>query len=179
MSAKQGAIESGVDRRGGSLKNLFLELWRDKTGFIGMAMITALLLMAVAAPLVAPHSPTAQDLRARPKPPVWDENGSWNHVLGTDNLGRDMLSRVIYGSRVSLTVGASVGLIAGTFGTVLGLLAGYRGGRTGNLLMRWFDTQVAFPGLLIALIILAVVGPSMITVILALSFNGGWVAGRR
>jgi len=88
MDAKQGAIESGGDHRVGRLKNLFLELWRDKTGFIGMAMIAALLFMAVAAPLIAPHSPTAQDLRARLKPPVWDENGSWNHILGTDNLGR-------------------------------------------------------------------------------------------
>jgi peptide/nickel transport system permease protein len=75
-------------------------------------------------------------------------------------------------------VGASVVLIAGTFGTVLGLLAGYRGGRTDNLIMRWIDTQVAFPGLLIALIILAVIGPSMITVIFVLSFNGWMVYGR-
>jgi peptide/nickel transport system permease protein len=178
MDRKQGAIESRGDRRGGRLKNLFLELWRDKTGFIGMAMIAALLFMAMAAPLIAPHSPTAQDLRARLKPPVWDENGSRNHLLGTDNLGRDVLSRVIHGSRVSLMVGASVVLIAGAFGTVLGLLAGYRGGRTDNFIMRWIDTQVAFPGLLIALIILAVIGPSMITVILVLSFNGWMVYGR-
>lgn len=178
MGANQGGIESGLDRQDGRLKSLFLELWRDKTGFIGTAMIAALLIMAVAAPLIAPHNPTAQDLRARLKPPVWDENGSWNHILGTDNLGRDMLSRVIYGSRVSLMVGASVVLIAGTFGTLLGLIAGYRGGRTDNLIMRWIDTQVAFPGLLIALIILAVIGPSMITVILVLSFNGWMVYGR-
>jgi len=178
MSNKQGAMERGVDRRAGRLKSLFLELWRDKAGFLGMAMIAALLFMAVAAPLIAPHSPTAQDLRNRLKPPVWDENGSWNHLLGTDNLGRDVLSRVIHGSRVSLMVGASVVLIAGTFGTVLGLIAGYRGGRTDNVIMRWIDTQVAFPGLLIALIILAVIGPSMITVILVLSFNGWMVYGR-
>jgi peptide/nickel transport system permease protein len=178
MGAKQGAIESGWGRPAGKLKSLFLELWRDKAGFAGMAMIGALLLMAVAAPLIAPHRPTAQDLRARLKPPVWDENGSWNHVLGTDNLGRDVLSRVIHGSRVSLMVGVSVVLIAGTFGTVLGLIAGYRGGRTDNFIMRWIDTQVAFPGLLIALIILAVIGPSMFTVILVLSFNGWMVYGR-
>jgi peptide/nickel transport system permease protein len=178
MGIKQGPMESGVERRAGRLKNLFLELWRDKTGFIGMVMIAALVLMAAAAPLIAPHSPTAQDLRARLKPPVWDENGNWNHVLGTDNLGRDVLSRVIHGSRVSLMVGASVVLIAGTFGIVLGLIAGYRGGRTDNFIMRWIDTQVAFPGLLIALIILAVIGPSMITVIFVLSFNGWMVYGR-
>jgi len=178
MGAKQGTIESGADRRGGRVTNLFLELWRDKAGFIGMAMMAALLFTAVAAPLIAPHSPTSQDLRARLKPPAWDENGSRNHLLGTDNLGRDVLSRVIYGSRVSLMVGAFVVLIAGTFGTVLGLIAGYRGGRTDSFVMRWIDTQVAFPGLLIALIILAVIGPSMVTVILVLSFNGWMVYGR-
>jgi peptide/nickel transport system permease protein len=178
MRAKEGAIESGVERRAGKLESLFLELWRDKAGLVGMAMIAALLLMAVAAPLLAPHSPTAQDLRARLKPPVWDESGTWNHLLGTDNLGRDVLSRVIHGSQVSLMVGASVVLIAGTFGTLLGLIAGYRGGRTDSFIMRWIDTQVAFPGLLIALIILAVIGPSMFTVILVLSFNGWMVYGR-
>ncbi len=160
------------------MKRLFEELWRDKAGFTGMAMIALLILTAAAAPLVSPHAPTAQDLRARLVPPVWDANGSWKHVLGTDHLGRDVLSRVIHGSRVSLTVGAAVVLIAGTFGVVLGLIAGYCGGRIDSVIMRWIDTQVAFPGLLIALIILAVIGPSMLTVILVLSLNGWMVYGR-
>jgi peptide/nickel transport system permease protein len=162
----------------GRLKRLWGELWRDKAGFSGVAMIAALILMAAAAPLIAPHSPTAQDLRARLVPPVWEEQGSWKHVLGTDHLGRDVLSRVIHGSRVSLIVGAAVVLMAGTFGVLLGLIAGYRGGRTDSFIMRWIDTQVAFPGLLIALIILAVIGPSLLTVILVLSFNGWMVYGR-
>jgi len=169
------------DRReaqGRPMKRLFEELWRDKAGFTGMAMIALLILTAAAAPLVSPHAPTAQDLRARLVPPVWDANGSWKHVLGTDHLGRDVLSRVIHGSRVSLTVGAAVVLIAGTFGVVLGLIAGYCGGRIDSVIMRWIDTQVAFPGLLIALIILAVIGPSMLTVILVLSLNGWMVYGR-
>jgi peptide/nickel transport system permease protein len=117
-------------------------------------------------------------LRSRLVPPVWEESGSWKHILGTDHLGRDLLSRVIHGSRVSLAVGMAVVLIAGTMGVVLGLIAGYRGGRTDSFIMRWIDTQVAFPGLLIALIILAVIGPSMLTVILVLSFNGWMVYGR-
>ena len=178
MSAEQGVIGSGVERRTGKLKSLFLELWRDKAGFIGMVMIAALLFMALAAPLIAPHSPTAQDLRARLKPPVWDENGTWNHLLGTDNLGRDVLSRATHGLRVAFMVGASVVVIAVTLCILLGLIAGYRGGRTDNFIMRWIDTQVAFPGLLIALIILAVIGPSMFTVILVLSLNGWMVYGR-
>ena len=162
----------------GRLPRLLGELWRDKAGFTGVALVAALILMAAAAPLIAPYSPTAQDLRLRLVPPVWDDNGSWKHILGTDHLGRDVLSRVIHGSRVSLSVGAAVVLFAGTFGVVLGLIAGYRGGRTDSFIMRWIDTQVAFPGLLIALIILAVIGPSMLTVILVLSFNGWMVYGR-
>ncbi|MFC1863591.1 ABC transporter permease [Thermodesulfobacteriota bacterium] len=160
------------------LGELGLELWRDKTGFIGMILIALLVFMALAAPLLAPHDPTAQDLRARLKPPAWTEKGSWNHPLGTDHLGRDVLSRVIYGSRISLMIGTSVVLVAGTFGVVMGLFAGYRGGRTDNFIMRWVDTQVAFPGLLLALIILAVIGPSVTTVIIVLSLNGWMVYGR-
>ena len=160
------------------LRSLSQELWRDKAGLIGVALIAALVFMALAAPLLAPHDPTAQDLRARLKPPVWFVKGTWNHVLGTDHLGRDVLSRVIYGSRVSLLVGSAVVLLAGTFGVVMGLVAGYRGGRTDSFVMRWIDTQVAFPGLLLALIILAVIGPSMTTVIIVLSLNGWMVYGR-
>lgn len=160
------------------LRGLLQELWRDKAGMIGIVLITALVFMAIAAPLLAPHDPAQQDLRARLKPPVWSAKGTWDHILGTDHLGRDVLSRVIYGSRVSLLVGAAVVLIAGTFGVVMGLFAGYRGGRTDNFIMRWIDTQVAFPGLLLALIILAVIGPSMPTVILVLSLNGWMVYGR-
>ncbi len=161
-----------------NLRNLGLELWRDKAGFTGVVLIAALLFMAVAAPLLAPHDPAEQDLMARLRPPAWGEKGSWNHVLGTDHLGRDVLSRVIYGSRVSLLVGAAVVFVAGTFGTVLGLVAGYARGRTDNMIMRWIDTQVAFPGLLLALIILAVIGPSLVTVIIVLSINGWMVYGR-
>jgi len=172
------AVSHRREAPAGRMKSLLDELWRDKAGFTGIVMVVALILMAVAAPLIAPYSPTTQDLRARLAPPAWEDNGSWKHILGTDHLGRDVLSRVIHGSRVSLTVGAAVVLIAGTFGVVLGLIAGYRGGRTDSFIMRWIDTQVAFPGLLIALIILAVIGPSMLTVVLVLSLNGWMVYGR-
>jgi ABC-type dipeptide/oligopeptide/nickel transport system permease subunit len=178
--------KSNIDKMLGSrrgewlqrLRNLCRELWRDKTGLLGVALIAALIFMALAAPLLAPYDPTAQDLRARLKPPAWSAKGSWSHFLGTDHLGRDVLSRVIYGSRVSLLVGTSVVLIAGTFGVLMGLFAGYCGGRTDSFIMRWIDTQVAFPGLLLALIILAVIGPSMTTVIIVLSLNGWMVYGR-
>lgn len=160
------------------LQGLAKEIWRDKAGFAGIVLIALLLFMAFAAPLLAPHDPAAQDLRARLSPPAWTEKGSMNHILGTDHLGRDVLSRVIYGSRVSLMVGASVVLLAGTFGVLMGLFAGYLGGRVDNFVMRWIDTQVAFPGLLLTLIILSVIGPSMFTVIVVLSVNGWMVYGR-
>ena len=169
--------DRGVERLA-RLRELSLELWRDKAGFIGVVLMTALVVMALAAPLIAPHDPGAQDLRARLKPPAWMAQGSTAHLLGTDHLGRDILSRVIYGARVSLLVGTAVVLLAGTFGVVMGLLAGYRGGRTDSFVMRWIDTQVAFPGLLLALIILAVIGPSMTTVIVVLALNGWMVYGR-
>ncbi len=160
------------------LMGLLQELHHDTAGLIGVGLMAALILMAAAAPLLAPHDPAAQDLRARLKPPVWAAKGSWTHVLGTDHLGRDVLSRVIFGSRVSLLVGVAVVSVAGTFGVLMGLVAGYRGGRTDNFIMRWIDTQVAFPGLLLALIILAVIGPSITTVIIVLALNGWMVYGR-
>ena len=134
----------------GKLKELGQELRRDKAGLIGVLLMTALVLMALFAPYIAPHDPTEQDLTARLAPPVWYEKGSWDHVLGTDHLGRDVLSRSIHGSRVSLLVGSLVVLLAGGFGVIMGLVAGYLGGRTDAFIMRWVDTQVAFPGLLLA-----------------------------
>lgn len=176
-SAEQMLAGRGLERLD-TLRELGLELWRDKAGLIGVVLMAVLISMAFSAPLIAPRDPAAQDLRSRLKPPVWSEKGTWQHILGTDHLGRDVLSRVIYGSRVSLMVGTLVVLLAGSFGILMGLLAGYRGGRTDNFIMRWIDTQVAFPGLLLALIILAVIGPSMTTVIIVLALNGWMVYGR-
>ncbi len=160
------------------LKELGQELLRDKAGLIGVILITALVLMAFFAPYISPHDPTEQDLSARLVPPVWYEKGTWDHVFGTDHLGRDVLSRSIHGSRVSLWVGTSVVFMAGGFGVLMGLMAGYLGGRVDAFIMRWIDTQVAFPGLLLALIILSVIGPSLTTVVVVLSLNGWMVYGR-
>jgi ABC-type dipeptide/oligopeptide/nickel transport system permease subunit len=154
------------------------ELWADKAGFLGATFLVVLLICAVFAPLVAPHDPAAQSLTDRLTPPAWDDGGSWTHVLGTDNLGRDVLSRIIHGSRVSLLVGFSVVVIAGFVGVLLGLISGYRGGRTDRWIMGFVDTQVAFPGLLLALIILAVVGPSVGALIVVLAINGWMVYAR-
>lgn len=161
-----------------AVRGMGRELWQDKAGFIGLVVLVLLVLMAVFAPLISPYAPDAQNLLQKFRPPVWAETGTWEHVLGTDNLGRDVLSRMIHGSGVSLLVGVAVVALAGGFGVLMGLLAGYRGGRTDAFIMRWIDTQIAFPGLLLALIILAVVGPSMTTVIVVLAINGWMVYGR-
>lgn len=161
-----------------AMKGMGRELWQDKAGFIGLVILVLLVLMAVFAPWLAPYDPAKGDLMAKLDPPVWMEGGSWDHILGTDQLGYDVLSRLIYGARVSLMVGVSVVALAGGFGVLMGLLAGYRGGRTDAFIMRWIDTQIAFPGLLLALLILAVVGPSMTTVIVVLAINGWMVYGR-
>ena len=126
---------------------------------------------------LAPYGPVEGNPSTANIPPVWD-GGTWSHVLGTDTQGYDVLSRLMYGARTTLLIGFAVVFIAGTFGIVLGLIAGYRGGRTDRWLMRWVDVQVAFPGLLIALIMIAVLGPSMGSLIFVLSFNGWMVYAR-
>jgi peptide/nickel transport system permease protein len=156
----------------------FAELRADTPAFLGALVLLILLAVAVFAPLIAPYDPTVQSLRARLVPPVWQAGGMWAHLLGTDHLGRDVLSRIIHGARISLFVGLSVVTLAGTIGISVGLAAGYFGGRVDAFLMRLVDTLIAFPGLLLALVILAVVGPSMGTVILVLTLNGWMVHAR-
>ena len=96
---------------------------------IGSVIVVSVLLIALLAPLLAPHDPYQQDLLKRLVPPVWDSRGSWEHVLGTDHLGRDYLSRLIYGARISLLIGIGAALISGIIGTIMGVMAGYFGGR--------------------------------------------------
>jgi peptide/nickel transport system permease protein len=163
----------------GRVRGILRELWLDKAGFLGLAFLVLLVLVAVLGPLITPHDPADGELRNRLVPPVWDsDEGTWSHVLGTDAQGRDVLSRIIDGARISLLVGVAVVAIAGTFGIVMGLIAGYRGGRTDTAIMGLVDTQVAFPGLLLAIIILAVVGPSLGAVVVVLSLNGWMVYAR-
>jgi ABC-type dipeptide/oligopeptide/nickel transport system permease subunit len=154
------------------------ELWGDKAGFLGAVFLLVLVFVALFANQLAPHDPTLQSLSDRLTPPVWSDGGSWDHPLGTDNLGRDVLSRLMVGSRISLFVGTAVVVAAGTFGVLMGLIAGYKGGRVDSIIMRIVDTQVAFPGLLLALVVLAVVGPSVTSVVAVLAVNGWMVYAR-
>lgn len=139
---------------------------------IGLALVALMVICAAFAPWLAPHDPYEQDLMARLRPPVWAERGSWTHPLGTDNFGRDLLSRLIFGSRLSILVGLAAMAIALTIGTTLGLLAGYRGGRIEQLVMRFADAWQAIPEILLAIVIVAVFGGGVTVLILVLGFAG-------
>jgi peptide/nickel transport system permease protein len=138
-------------------------------GFLmGLAVIIVVTLLAILAPVLATHDPYAQDLGQRLIPPVWQAKGVWDHPLGTDNLGRDYLSRLIYGSRVSLLIGLSVMLIAGIIGTTLGLLAGYFGGKIDMFVSFLITVRLALPAVLVAVAVVSLIGGSMRIVILVL-----------
>jgi peptide/nickel transport system permease protein len=152
----------------------FGELWGDKLALLGATFLLIVLISAIFASLVAPHDPTALSLPDRLTPPAWTDGGNWSNVFGTDSLGRDVLSRMIYGSRTTLQIGFFVVLFAGTFGVTMGLIAGYFGGRVDATVMRFIDTQFAFPGLLLAITIISVIGASKRGLIIVLSI-GAWM----
>jgi ABC-type dipeptide/oligopeptide/nickel transport system permease subunit len=154
-----------------SLREAWRTLKADKFAMAGLLYLLALFGVATFAGHIAPHDPTFQTLGKRLTPGVWVPGGSTTFPLGTDHLGRDMLSRLIYGSRISIIVGLSTVAIAGTIGTLLGLVSGYYGGKLDDLIMRWADIQMAFPGLLLALSVLALFGPSLQNMVLVLALN--------
>ena len=127
------------------------------------------MLAAVFAPALAPHDPREADITKKLIPPVWMEGGAWENPLGTDRFGRDVLSRIIYGSRISLIVSLVAIGVAGTVGTALGLVSGYRGGLTDTILMRLTDIGLSLPTILIAVVLVAVSEPSFENVILVIA----------
>jgi len=137
---------------------------------IGAAIVLAAVLIALSAPLIAPHDPYYQDLLNRLVPPVWDSRGSWEHILGTDHLGRDYLSRLIYGARISLLIGVGAALISGLIGTFLGVAAGYFGGRVDMVVTFMITVRLSMPVVLVALAVVAIVGGSLQVVIMVLGF---------
>ncbi|MDT0682079.1 ABC transporter permease [Roseicyclus sp. F158] len=135
---------------------------------IGGGIVVLMILIAIFAPLLAPHDPYAQDITNRAVPPVWFEAGSWEHVLGTDQLGRDYLSRLIYGARVSLLIGFAAVSIASVIGTTLGLLGGYFGGRVDMVVTFLTTIRLSLPIILVALAVVAVFGGSITIVVIVL-----------
>jgi peptide/nickel transport system permease protein len=136
---------------------------------VSLGIITAFVLAGLFAPVLSPSSPYEQALRLRFQPPAWEERGTWAHPLGTDRLGRDMLARILWGSRVSLAAGVLTVLLASAFGAAVGLVAGYYGGRVDATLMRVTDATLSFPVILLALILAVTVGPSFTNVVIAIA----------
>jgi ABC-type dipeptide/oligopeptide/nickel transport system permease subunit len=139
---------------------------------VGAGIVALGIASAVLAPLLAPHDPYLPAVSLRLMPPVWDVGGSWTHPLGTDPLGRDLLSRIIYGARVSISAGALAVTVAMVLGVLMGLLAGYYGGGADAVISNLVDVMLAFPFLLLALAAIAVVGPSFGNMIVVLGVTG-------
>ncbi len=138
-------------------------------GFIiGAVVLLFILLVALLAPVLAPHDPYHQDLGSRLLAPIWHKNGTWTHPLGTDNLGRDYLSRLMYGARVSLLIGVSAMIISGLIGISLGIVAGYFGGRVDMVVSFLITTRLSMPVVLVALAVVALIGGSLNVIILVL-----------
>ncbi len=147
------------------------QLWRNKTAVAGLVIVIAFVLTAICAPLLSPHDPIATSLYDQLKPPVWHADGTWKNILGTDDLGRDILSRLIYGARVSLLVAVfSVGLAFGV-GTLLGAIAGYYRGFRDSVIMRVMDIILAFPYILLAIVVVAYLGPSLRNAMIAIGIT--------
>ena len=134
----------------------------------GGAILLLVFVMAFFAPAIAPHSPYHQDLTNRIIPPVWNESGTWDHPLGTDNMGRDYFSRVVYGSRLSLLIGFCSMMIAAVIGVSLGVLGGYFGGRMDMVVTYIITVRLSMPAVLVAIAVVALIGGSMQIVILVL-----------
>jgi peptide/nickel transport system permease protein/dipeptide transport system permease protein len=144
------------------------KLFKNRTGLAGLIIIIVFSLAAIFASLISPHDPNENSLYDQLKPPIWNLEGSTKNLLGTDDLGRDMLSRLIYGARVSLTLGiVSVG-IAFLCGSLLGAMAGYYKGWPDNLIMRLMDIILAFPHILLAIVIVAYLGPGLRNAMMAI-----------
>lgn len=144
---------------------------RRHTGLlIGAALVLGIVILALLAPLLAPHDPYLQNLSARLIPPVWQGEGSWAHPLGTDALGRDYLSRILYGARISLLIGFGATAIALVIGTTMGVLAGYFGGWPDFIVSFIVNVRLALPAMLVALVVVALVGGSLNVVIWTLGF---------
>ena len=160
------------------LKSYLFRLLRSKTGTFGLIIVLLVTIVAIFAPVIAPYNPAETNTASRLLPPFWMDGGNTDYLLGTDNLGRDILSRLIYGSRVSLLVGVSAVIVGGIIGIVLGLVSGYFGKALDYIIMRGVDAFLAIPNILFMLIILAIVGPSLTTLIFVL---GGttWVTYAR
>ncbi|MCP4293023.1 MAG: ABC transporter permease [bacterium] len=167
---KKGSSKKSPEDRHPMLDQLG-QLWRNKTSVAGLIVVAGFVLAAIFAPSLSPHDPVETALYDQLKPPAWKDGGSDKNILGTDDLGRDIFSRIIYGARVSLIVAVvSVGL-AFVLGTLLGSISGYYKGALDNVIMRIMDIILAFPYLLLAIVVVAFLGPSLQNAMIAIGIT--------
>ncbi len=158
------------------MKDNILEFYKqykkNRSALMGAWIVIALIFCAIFAPLLTSYDPIIQDIQNRLIPPAWDAKGSFAHLLGTDDFGRDMFSRIIYGARISLTIGiVSVG-ISLFFGVIMGLSAGYFGGYTDIVIMRIVDMMLSIPAILLAIVIVSILGPDLFNAMIAIGVVG-------
>ena len=161
-------VSAGAMRRA-MLKEFWYYFRQNKGALVGLVVFSIIVLVAIFAPLIAPHSPTLQNRGALLAPPFWMEGGSWTYPLGTDAVGRDILSRLIFGARFSLFIGVVVVTLSVTVGVVVGLIAGFFRGWIDTAIMRLMDVILAFPSLLLALVLVAILGPGLMNAMIAIA----------
>lgn len=169
MTDTTAASPSTAPDRRGPLSEFWYYFRQNRGAVIGLAVFTLIVLVAVFAPLIAPHGPSVQNRGAFLLPPFWQEGGSITYPLGTDAVGRDMLSRLMYGAQFSLFIGLFVVVLSVTSGVMIGLVAGYFRGWIDTVIMRIMDVILAFPSLLLALVLVAILGPGLLNAMIAIA----------
>jgi len=152
-----------------ALRDFWFYFSVNRGAVIGLFVFLAIILVAILAPLIAPHGPTDQFREFLKTPPFWEDGGTTQFLLGTDEVGRDILSRLIYGAQYSLLVGFVIVIISMCLGITIGLITGYFGGGVDTVFMRIMDVILAFPSLLLALVLVAILGPGLINAVLAIT----------
>jgi dipeptide transport system permease protein len=169
MAAEIHIAATAAPKRPSQLADFWSSFSENRGAVIGLALVVLIALTAIFAPLVAPHSPIEQFRDFTKLPPVWEDGGQWQFPLGTDALGRDALSRLIYGARISLFIGLMVMSVSIVIGVILGLIAAFAGGIIDMIIMRIMDLIIAIPSLVLAILVVAVLGPNLENTIIAVT----------
>lgn len=164
----------GEERRVTRWQKVLRKLFENKGAIFGLIMVLGVIASSIFAPLLSPHDPILQDVEKRLLPPVWQQGADSGYLLGTDHLGRDIVSRLIYGARISLVISTFAVAFSAILGTLIGLFSGFYGGKVDNVFMRLADVQLAFPFILLAIAIIAVLGPNIQNLIIVMGITG-WV----
>ncbi|MGD8564390.1 MAG: ABC transporter permease [Desulfarculaceae bacterium] len=165
-------LTAAHDAKVSTLRLVLRKMWSLRLGVLGGFLLLCILFTALFCNWIAPHDPYKQNIMARLKPPIWMEGARPGYILGSDHLGRDLLSRIMYGSRVSLLVGVSAAVVMVLIGVTLGLLAGFYGGWVDSVISFMVNSMMGFPFILLAMSLVAVLGPSLQNIIIALGLTG-------